>query len=269
VLLSPLPPLFARRRLPVWHLIDGGTIMRALQVLVAVAIYGIFFATFLYLIGFTADLPQLPATVDRGPEARIGVAIIIDLLLIAGFGIQHSVMARQGFKRAWTRIVPPALERSVYVLAASLMLLLLFALWRPIPISIWTITGPAALALWGLCAFGWGMVLLSTFLLNHFELFGLAQVVRAFAKRTAVDPAFHTPLLYRLVRHPLYLGFFIALWATPVMTAGHLLLAAGMSVYTLIAIGYEEKDLVAVFGQQYRSYQKRVGMLLPGIGKSR
>lgn len=243
--------------------------MRALQLVVAVAIYGFFFATFLYLIGFTANLPQLPVTVDRGPAAGTGIAIIVDALLIAGFGIQHSVMARQGFKRAWTQIVPPALERSIYVLAASLMLVLLFALWRPIPVTIWAVEGPAALVLWGLCAIGWGLVLLSTFLLNHFELFGLAQVARAMANRQAADPEFRTPLLYRLVRHPLYLGFFIALWATPVMTVGHLVLALGMSVYTLIAIGYEERDLVAVFGQQYRSYQKRVGMLVPGIGKRR
>ncbi|MGJ3647265.1 methanethiol S-methyltransferase [Sphingomonas sp. GlSt437] len=243
--------------------------MRAIQLLISVVIYAIFFATFLYLIGFTVDLPMLPITVDRGPAAPLGEALAIDTLLIAAFGIQHSVMARQGFKRLWTRIVPPAMERSVYVLAASIMLHILFVGWRPITTPLWSVGGSAALVLWGVNALGWAMVLLSTFLLNHFELFGLAQAYRALADRRAADPAFHTPLLYRLVRHPLYLGFFIAFWATPVMTVGHLVLALGMSVYTLIAIGYEERDLVAAFGDQYRAYQARVGMLVPGLGKTR
>lgn len=241
--------------------------MRVLFAAIAIAIYGVFFATFLYLTGFVAGLPMLPVTVDRGPDAPMGTALAIDTGLILLFGLQHSVMARQGFKRAWTRIVPPALERSAYVLASSLVLMALFNWWRPIPTVIWQLEGTAAMVLWALAAIGWATVLLSTFLINHFDLFGLAQVYRHWQGREANAPHFTTPLFYRLVRHPLYTGFVIAFWATPVMTLGHALLAAGMTVYIVIAIGYEERDLVALFGDEYRRYQARVGMLLPGIGK--
>ncbi|MGL4314304.1 MAG: methanethiol S-methyltransferase, partial [Sphingomonas sp.] len=214
-------------------------------------------------------LPVLPVTVDRGPEAPMATAVAVDAALILLFGLQHSVMARQGFKRAWTRVVPPALERSIYVLATSLVLMALFGLWRPIPMVLWQVDGAAALALWAVAALGWATVLLSTFLINHFDLFGLAQVYRHWRGRAANAPRFTTPLLYRLVRHPLYFGFFIAFWAAPVMTVGHALLAAGMTAYILIAIGYEERDLIATFGDEYRRYRQRVGMLLPGIGKAR
>lgn len=241
--------------------------MRIIYLAVAFAIYAIFFATFLYLIGFVANVPQLSVTVDTGPDASFVTALGIDLLLIAAFGAQHSVMARQGFKRVWTRIVPPPLERSVYVLASSLLLMLMFVGWRPMPTELWRIEGAFAVILWGLFGLGWGIVLLSTFLINHFELFGLSQVIRHMVNRDTAAPVFYTPLLYRLVRHPLYLGFLMAFWITPVMTLGHAVLAAGMTVYILIAIGYEERDLVAVFGETYRRYQQRVGMLLPGIGK--
>jgi protein-S-isoprenylcysteine O-methyltransferase Ste14 len=238
--------------------------IRAVYMLLAVAIYFLFFATFLYLIGFVAGLPMLPTNVDKGLEAPIGVALSIDLFLIALFGLQHSIMARPGFKAMWTRIVPAPMERSVYVLCASLVLILLFGLWRPIQGVVWQIDAPIGqYVLWGIFGCGWLIVLLSTFLINHFELFGLAQPFRHLRSRIAAPPALRIPFFYRLVRHPLYAGFFLAFWATPVMSYGHLLLAAGMSVYMLIAIRYEERDLVGVFGDDYRAYRQRVGMLTP------
>lgn len=243
--------------------------MRIIYPAIAVVIYAIFFATFLYLIGFVADAPMLPVTVDRGPAAAAPVAVIVDMALVLLFGLQHSVMARQGFKRAWTKLVPPPLERSFYVLAASVMLDLLFVGWRPLPMPLWSVGGPLAVSLWVLCGLGWATVLLSTFLIDHFELFGLAQTWRHWRGRQMAPPRFRTPVFYRMVRHPLYLGFVLAFWATPHMTMGHALLALGMTVYILIAIGYEERDLLVVFGEEYRVYRQRVGMLLPGIGRSR
>jgi protein-S-isoprenylcysteine O-methyltransferase Ste14 len=228
--------------------------------------YVVFFATFLYLIGFVGDVPYLPVTVSRGPEAPPGVAIVIDLALILLFAAQHSVMARQGFKRWWTRLVPPPAERSVYVLAASLALIILFALWRPIPALVWSASGWLAIVLWALFAAGWGIVLLSTFLINHFELFGLQQAWFNLRSRAAAAPRFHQPLLYRLVRHPLYLGFFVSLWIGPEMSVGRLVLAGGLSAWMLVAIRWEERDLIDVFGDQYRHYRARVRMLLPRIG---
>ncbi len=235
----------------------------------SVAIYGAFFATFLYLIGFTGGFALLPRTVDAGgPVGSTLTAVAVDAALIALFGVQHSVMARPAFKARWTRIVPPPLERSVYVLFASLALILLFALWRPIPQPIWTVASPAGAALlWALFAIGWLLVLVSTYLINHFELFGLQQAWLHLRRRTAAPARFRTPLLYRVVRHPLYSGFFLAFWSTPRMTVGHLLLAIGMGVYTLIAIGHEERDLVDAFGDEYRDYQAATGMLIPGVGR--
>lgn len=241
--------------------------MRFLFMVLGVLAYVFFFLTFLYLVGFVAGLPLLPRSVDHGPAATLMMAIPVDLALIALFGVQHSVMARPGFKRGWTRIVPPALERSVYITLASLVLIVLFAGWRPIAGVVWSLPTGIAPLIWGLFLLGWALVLLSTFLINHFELFGLQQVWLHLRERTAVAPRFYQPWLYRLVRHPLYLGFFIAFWATPRMTFGHLLLALGMSAYMLIAIRYEERDLVALFGAEYQAYQARVGMLIPGIGK--
>jgi protein-S-isoprenylcysteine O-methyltransferase Ste14 len=236
---------------------------KAASLLFAIVAYAIFFATFLYLIAFVGNLPEIPRTVDRGPPAPAGVAAAIDLGLIALFGVQHSVMARQGFKRAWTRVIPPQAERSVYVLAASLALIVLFAFWRPIEGTVWSVAGPAAIVLWALFGVGWLLVLLSTFLINHFELFGLQQAWFHARGREAAAAQFRQPLFYRFVRHPLYLGFFVAFWATPHMSYGHLLLAAGMSVYILIAIRHEERDLVALFGSDYEEYRTRVGMLTP------
>jgi protein-S-isoprenylcysteine O-methyltransferase Ste14 len=236
--------------------------------LFALLAYTVFFATFLYLVGFVADLPGLPHTVDHGPQADVGPAAIIDLGLIALFGIQHSVMARRGFKAACEKIVPPPIERSVYVLFASAALIILFLFWHPIAGAVWSAQSPAGMAiLWGLFAAGWLIVLLSTFLLNHFELFGLAQVFRHWRGTKPADPMFRTPFFYRLVRHPLYSGFFLAFWATPEMTTGHLLLSVGMSIYMLIAIQYEERDLVHSFGAQYEEYRLRVGMLTPKVGR--
>ena len=242
---------------------------RPLYVVVALICYAAFFAAFVYLIGFVAGYPGLPAHVDKGFAAPPTIAALIDLALIALFGIQHSVMARPGFKAAWTRIVPAPIERSVYCLASALVLALLFAFWHPILTPVWTIESPALRAVvWGLFGLGWAIVFLSTWLINHFELFGLAQVWHHWRKSDAGPARLTTPLFYRLVRHPLYSGFLLAFWAAPTMTLGHLLLAAGMTVYVLIAIRYEERDLVGVFGADYEDYRRRVGTLVPGIGKS-
>ena len=237
---------------------------RTVSLLFSLVAYAIFFATFLYLIAFVGNLPFAAQTIDRGLDAPIVTAIVVDLALIALFGIQHSVMARQGFKRAWTRIVPEHLERSVYVLGASAALIVMFLFWRPIPNVVWDVTGTAfELPLWILFATGWLVVLLSTFLINHFELFGLQQAWFKMRGREAQPHQLRQPFFYRWVAHPLYSGFFIAFWATPKMTAGHLLFAAGMSVYILIAIRYEERDLKGLFGKDYEDYRSRVGMLTP------
>ncbi len=237
---------------------------RAFTVIFAIVAYAIFFATFLYLIVFVGDLSFAQRTVDVGPQAPLAAAVIINLALIALFGLQHSVMARQGFKRWWMRFVPPPIERSVYVLAASLMLILMFLFWRPIPDVVWSVTSPVLSdIIWVAFWIGWLTVLLSTFLINHFELFGLQQAWFHVQGREAQPPKMRQPLLYKWVRHPLYLGFFLAFWATPEMTVGHLLLAVGLSIYMLIAIRYEERDLVSLFGKDYELYREQVGMLTP------
>jgi protein-S-isoprenylcysteine O-methyltransferase Ste14 len=238
---------------------------RLTSLLFAIVCYAIFFATFLYLICFVGDLSLAPLTVDNGgPEATPIVAGMIDLALIALFGLQHSVMARPGFKAKWTRIVPPQAERSVFVLAASAALIVMFLFWRPIDMVVWNVTSPLFSDLiWVLFWVGWGVVLLSTFLINHFELFGLQQGWYHFRGHEAAKPELRQPLLYKWIAHPLYSGFFLAFWAAPEMTAGHLLLAAGVSIYMLIAIRYEERDLTNMFGEDYRRYRSGVGMLTP------
>jgi len=243
---------------------------RTLYFVVAGVAYCIFFAVFLYLVGFVANLPMLPRTVDIGPLGWGWQSLAVDVGLIALFGLQHSVMARQGFKAAWTKIVPPPIERSVYVLITSLILILLFVAWHPIPVKIWRVDNEIGqYVLWALFALGWAIVLLSTFLINHFELFGLAQVWRHARSKAVAAPTFYQPLFYRLVRHPLYSGFIIAFWATPWMTVGHLVLALGMTIYIVIAIQYEERDLIAAFGDEYVAYKGKVGMLTPRFRRAR
>ena len=241
---------------------------RPLYLVVALVCYAAFFASFVYLIGFVGGYSALPTHIDKGLAAPPLTAAAIDLALIALFGVQHSVMARPGFKARWTQIVPQPIERSVYCLAAAAALAVLFTFWHPIDGTVWDVANPAGRsALWALFGLGWGIVFISTWLISHFELFGLAQVWRHW--RGSQEPAVKltTPAFYRLVRHPIYTGFLLAFWATPTLSYGHLLLAAAMTVYVLIAIGYEERDLVGVFGNEYVAYRKRVGMLVPGIGK--
>ena len=228
-----------------------------------IACYLFFAIVFLYFIAFVSNV-IVPRTIDDGPPAPAWAAALIDFALIALFALQHSVMARQGFKRWWTRWVPPSVERSTYVLASTLALALLIWQWRPIPHLVWHVADP----LWGnallaLALLGWLLVGASTFLIDHFDLFGLAQVTRPLLGREARPPKLRTPLLYRLVRHPLYLAFLIAFWATPVMTVGHLLFAALTTTYIVAGVSLEERDLIAVFGQEYRQYKARVPMLLP------
>ena len=241
---------------------------RSLNMLFALVAYAIFFATFLYLIVFVGDIPLSLRTVDNGPAAPPVQAFIVNIGLIALFGVQHSVMARKGFKAWWTRVVPKETERSVYVLMASAVLLILMAGWRPIEGMLWNVTNPVGEAiLWGLFGLGWLIVLVSTFLLNHFELFGLQQAWLHMRGREAQPHQLRQPMFYKWVAHPLYSGFFLAFWATPHMTYGHALLAAGMSVYMLIAIRYEERDLTDYYGEDYKRYRSGVGMLVPRFGR--
>jgi methanethiol S-methyltransferase len=241
---------------------------RSLTMLFALVAYAIFFATFLYLIAFVGNIAVVPRTVDIGPAAPVASAVAIDVALIALFGLQHSIMARQGFKAWWTRVIPAPAERSVYVLMASAALIILMGFWRPIDGMVWSVTNPLGeTVLWALFALGWGIVLLSTFLLNHFELFGLQQAWLHMRGRQAEPHQLRQPLFYKWVAHPLYSGFFLAFWATPHMSYGHLLLAAGVSVYMLIAIRYEERDLTNYYGEDYTSYRSGVGMIFPRFGK--
>ncbi|MGN6059511.1 MAG: methanethiol S-methyltransferase [Sphingomicrobium sp.] len=239
---------------------------RAATLIFAIICYAIFFATFLYLIVFVGDFAFARLTVNTGPQSPPAAAAIIDIALIALFGLQHSVMARPRFKAGWTRIVPPPAERSIFVLAASIALIILFLFWRPIDEMVWNVTSPFLQAvLWIAFWAGWLTVLLSTFLINHFELFGLQQAWFHVRGREMTKPELRQPLFYRWVAHPLYAGFFLAFWAAPQMTVGHLLLAVGFSVYMLVAIRYEESDLTDVFGDDYRRYRAGVGMLTPRI----
>jgi protein-S-isoprenylcysteine O-methyltransferase Ste14 len=227
------------------------------------ASYLLFVLAFLYLIGFVGDF-LVPRTVDRAITAPIGEAVAVNVALLGVFGVQHSVMARQGFKRWWTRFVPPSIERSTYVWLSSAALVLLYWQWRTMPAVLWDVRPPAArLMVWALFWLGWAIAFASTFMINHFDLFGLRQVFLAWRGKPYTELGFRTHLFYRLVRHPLMLGFLIAFWAAPTMTAGHLLFSIAITGYILIALQIEERSLVAALGDQYRDYRRDVPMLLP------
>jgi protein-S-isoprenylcysteine O-methyltransferase Ste14 len=236
---------------------------KILAFLYGLVAYVVFLGAFLYAIGFVTGM-IVPKTIDTGPVVPMVEAIIVNILLMTLFAMQHSIMARPQFKQWWTRFVPKSIERSTYVLLASLTLVLLFWQWRPIPALVWQVTNPdLAMTLQALSFAGWFLVLVSTFLINHFELFGLHQVVNHVAGREMPAPRFKAPALYKVIRHPIYLGFIVAFWATPTMTLGHLLFAAVTTSYIFVGIALEERDLVALFGDEYRRYRQRVSMLLP------
>jgi protein-S-isoprenylcysteine O-methyltransferase Ste14 len=233
-----------------------------------VVCYGLSLAVFLYAIGFFGGF-LTPTTLDAAPSAPFGRALTTDLLLLATFTVQHSGMARPGFKRWWTRIVPEAAERSIYVLVSSLLMIAMFAYWQPIGGVVWQVRGAnARLAIEVLYLCGWLLLFYTTFLIDHFDLLGLKQVWRRLAGKAYQPPQFHTPSLYRLVRHPLYIGWLIIFWAAPTMTGAHLLFALATTAYILIAIRFEERDLVAAFGERYVEYRRRTPMLLPGFAGS-
>jgi methanethiol S-methyltransferase len=243
--------------------VSGTRSFKFIAFLYGMASYLIFFVTILYAIGFVMGL-VVPKNIDTGSVSSMTSAVVVNLLLMSLFAVQHSVMARKGFKAWWTKYVPKPIERSTYVLAASSCLLLLFWQWRPIPAVVWQVDDPdlaAAVAMLSLG--GWVLVFTSTFLINHFELFGVSQVANHLVDKEVPAPKFRTPLLYKFVRHPIYLGFIIAFWAAPVMTVGHLMFAAVTTAYIMVGIWLEERDLIEMFGDQYREYKQRVSMLIP------
>lgn len=228
------------------------------------AVYLFFLMTFLYAIGFVGGF-VVPKAIDDGPAGPWATALVVDLALLTVFAVQHSAMARPGFKRLWTKLVPPAAERSTYVLAASLALALMFWQWRPLPQAVWSIEGPAAALVRGASFVGWALVLISTCLISHFHLFGLSQGFARLLGRRPSEAAFTTPMFYRVIRHPIYAGFILAFWAEPRMSLGHLIFAGATTGYILVGIWLEERDLVAQFGQRYLDYRRRVGMLTPRL----
>jgi protein-S-isoprenylcysteine O-methyltransferase Ste14 len=238
-------------------------VSKALAFIYGIIAYALFVVSFVYAIGFVGNFVA-PKTIDSGPVMARWTSLIIDAVLLTLFAVQHSGMARRGFKRWLTRFIPEPIERSTYVLCASLVLLLLYALWRPIPNAIWTVTAPAAVtALWVLFGLGWATVFISTFMIGHFDLFGLRQVWLNLAGRSRPADTFRMPAFYRIVRHPIMVGFFIAFWATPVMSAGHLLFAIATTGYILLAVQLEERDLVAAHGDEYLRYRERVPAFVP------
>lgn len=228
--------------------------------------YAIFFGTYLYAIGFIGNF-GVPKTLDSGAQGSFGTALIVNLLLLVVFAVQHSVMARPAFKKVWTRVVPNPIERSTYVLFSSLALILLFALWQPVGVTIWNVENSAARGLlYGLFGAGFLIVLVSTFLINHFDLFGLRQVYLYLRGREYTTLRFKTPLFYKHVRHPLYVGWLFAFWATPTMTVAHLVFAVMTTAYILVAIQFEERDLISIHGDRYAQYRREVPMLIPRLG---
>jgi methanethiol S-methyltransferase len=241
----------------------GNALSRFAAFLYGLAAYTVFFGSFLYAIGFVSGL-VVPKTIDTGPITPTTEAFIVNVLLMSIFAVQHSVMARRQFKQWWMQYVPKSVERSTYVLFASLALVLLFWQWQPIPTVVWQVANSnIAAAIIGLSFVGWLIVLTSTFLINHFELFGLHQVTNNLVGRPMPTPRFRTPLFYKLVRHPIYLGFIIAFWAAPTMTLGHLLFAAVTTAYIVVGALLEENDMIEMFGDDYRRYRQRVSMLIP------
>lgn len=231
--------------------------------------YGVFFASFLYLVGFLSGL-AVPKAVDSGAAGSLGSALLVDTALLLLFGVQHSVMARPRFKAWWTRFVPAPIERSTYVLASSAVLIALYALWQPIPAPVWEATSPIARGvLTALFFAGVSLVLYATFLIDHFDLFGLRQVVLHFRKRPYSERHFVMPVLYRFVRHPLYIGWLITFWAAPTMSVGHLLFALVMTAYILVAIPMEERDLEALHGESYRRWRESTPAFVPRVGATR
>lgn len=242
---------------------------RVIIMAVALVCYAAFFASFVYLVGWIGAFDFMPTTVNKGLQAAPQTALLVDVGLIALFGIQHSVMARKQFKQAWTKVIPEASERSIFCLAAAVVLTVMYTYWHPIEGTVWSVTNETVrMAIWALFWLGWVILFIATWLLNHFELFGLQQAWHHFTGKQAAPPQMRTPAFYKLVRHPIYFGFFIAFWATPEMTYSHLLAAVGFTAYIMIGISYEERDLGKLYGDQYAEYRRRVGSLIPGIGKA-
>jgi len=241
---------------------------RAIGFVFGIAVYAFFFAVFLYSIGFVGNL-LVPKTIDSGAAGPLAMAIIVNLALLSLFAVQHSVMARPAFKRAWTRLIPAYLERTIYVLLSSAALAVIYAFWQPMPTVIWSVPeGAATYLVQGLFWTGWLIVLVSTFLISHFDLFGLSQIYANLRRRPFKGAPFRKHLFYRLVRHPMMTGFMIAFWAAPVMTVGHLLFAVVTTAYMVIAVyRFEEKDLIAEIGDEYLEYRKEAGAFLPRLGR--
>jgi methanethiol S-methyltransferase len=236
---------------------------KVLAFVYGIVAYALFFVSFVYAVGFVGNF-VVPKSIDSGPVGPTGIALVIDAALLMLFAVQHSGMARRGFKRWLTRWVPQPIERSTYVVLASSSLLLLYALWRPVPTVIWQVTSPVGVdLLWGLFAFGWLFAFVSTFMIGHFDLFGLNQVWLNLRGRMHPPDAFRSPVFYRMIRHPIMTGFFIAFWSTPFMSGGHLLFSIATTGYILVAVQLEERDLIAMLGDEYRRYRGRVPAFIP------